>query len=59
MKKSRSPNSRGFDRNHDTFKSGLGTELIDALIQQLDAKYTVDSMDGYQINVQFKAEMVN
>ena len=41
MKKSRSPNSRGFDRNHDTFKSGLGTELIDALIQQLDERISV------------------
>lgn len=48
-----SDNGVGFDRNSTSFTSGLGLQIIDSLLTQLDANYQIDSSDGYTLTFDF------
>ncbi len=47
-------NGVGFDTNEESFKSGLGFQIIKSLLSQLEAKYEMDTTDGFKLNLCFE-----
>ena len=48
-----SDNGPGFDMSTTEFKTGLGMKIIDSLLSQLDAEYTLDSVGHFEIKLNF------
>lgn len=46
-------NGVGFDITHDTFKSGLGLQIIDSLLSQLEADYEIETKQGFKLRFNF------
>lgn len=47
-------NGRGFDYEESLRKGGFGLELINTLLEQLNADYSIDSDKGYTLKCSFK-----
>ncbi len=50
-------NGVGFNMSDKSFKTGLGFQIMDSLLTQLDSKYKIDSNNGFTLSFTFKNMM--